>query len=289
MPVIRSVALGARVDGTFCVMHLLNASPVAILVVLLAGGLLAGTLGGLLGIGGGFVLRPLLHLVVGLPPAHAAGTCILAVLFTTLGGSYRHYRRRNIHLPSLAPLVVSGGLASGLSSLLFQVAVLRARWLDLAVGLVFLLVSARLVAEAITGFMERRRVTASDNVICGTPAQKLSTGAVAGVLPGLLGVGRGGILVSAFTLLLRVPVKVAVAASLACFCCNAFVSSAFRIAQGHVALGMALPAWVGTFVGANLGTTLDRRLRSRTPAFLLGLLFIYASARLILVFFETPA
>ncbi len=245
-------------------MDLLNASPVGILVVLLAGGLLAGMLGGLLGIGGGVVLMPLLRLIVGLPPAQAAGTCILAVFFTTLGGSCRHYRRRNIHLPSLAPLVVSGGLASGLSSLLFQVTVLRARWFDLAVGLVFLLVSARLVAEAITGFMERKRVTASGNVVRGTPAQKLSIGAVAGVLPGLLGVGTGGILVPAFTLLLRVPVKVAMAASLACFCCNAFVSSAFKIAQGHVVLGMALPACVGAFVGANLGTTLNRRFHSRT-------------------------
>ena len=87
---------------------------------LLPGGLLAGALGGLLGIGGGIVLMPVLRFGVGLSPALAAGTCILAVFFTTLGGSYRHYRLGHVELRSIIPIILSGPQACGLFSLLFS-------------------------------------------------------------------------------------------------------------------------------------------------------------------------
>ena len=54
-------------------------------LLLLAGGLLAGVLGGLLGLGGGIILMPLLRFGAGLSPAYAAGTCVIAVFFTTRG------------------------------------------------------------------------------------------------------------------------------------------------------------------------------------------------------------
>jgi uncharacterized membrane protein YfcA len=252
-------------------------------LVLLAGGLLAGTLGGFLGIGGGIVLMPLLRLVLGLPPVEAAGTCILAVFFTTLGGSYRHYRRGNLHLPSLAPVILAGVLASALFSLLFQVVVRRPQWFDLGIGLVFLLVAARMVAEGLTGLAARQRGTATGTPVRGTAAQKVGIGAAAGMLPGLLGIGTGGILVPAFTFLLRTPVKIAMAASLACFCCNAFVSAGFKVGQGHVALGMALPACVGTFAGATVGATLNRRSRSRALILLFGLFFAWVAVRFLVL------
>jgi uncharacterized membrane protein YfcA len=80
----------------------MSAIEISEILMLFGGGLLAGTLGGLLGIGGGIVLMPMLRFLVGLSPAHAAGTCILAVFFTTLGGSYRHYKQGNVNfsLPS---------------------------------------------------------------------------------------------------------------------------------------------------------------------------------------------
>ena len=117
------------------------------MLLLLSGGLLAGTLGGLLGIGGGIVLMPVLRFVVGLAPAFAAGTCILAVFFTTLGGSYRHYRLGHVDLWSIIPLIVSGALTCCLFSLLFSYLARRGHWLDLGVGLVFSMISARFSAH----------------------------------------------------------------------------------------------------------------------------------------------
>jgi uncharacterized membrane protein YfcA len=56
------------------------------LLLLAFGGLIAGMLGGLLGIGGGILLMPILRFGVGLEPAYSAGTFIVAVFLTTLGG-----------------------------------------------------------------------------------------------------------------------------------------------------------------------------------------------------------
>ena len=192
------------------------------ILLLFSGGLLAGALGGLLGIVGGIVLMPLLRFVALLPPAYAAGTCVVAVFFTTLGGSYRHYRLGNINFRSITPVIISGALASGIFSCLFIYLAGRGRWLDLGVGIVFSLVSVRMICEGIPGLVKKRTVPIAGNKLGGTLLQKTSIGTVAGILPGLLGIGTGGILVPAFTFLLRTPVKIAMAASLACFCINAF-------------------------------------------------------------------
>ena len=70
---------------------------------LVFGGIMAGMLGGLLGIGGGILLMPILRFIVGLDPAYAAGTCVVAVFFTTLGGSLKHFKLGHIDFPSILP------------------------------------------------------------------------------------------------------------------------------------------------------------------------------------------
>ena len=253
--------------------------------LLLAGGLLAGALGGFLGIGGGVVLMPLLRFFVGLSPAYAAGTCILAVFFTTLGGSYRHYQLGHIRIRALVPIIVSGATATVLSSLLFQHLATRERWLDLGIGIVFSLISIRMIAEGMNRFPERGFEETSRHEIGGTLPQRIATGGLAGVLPGLLGIGTGVILVPTFNLLFRASIKVAMACSLACFCFNALISSAFKIAQGFIEPEVALPICLGTLIGANLGAILNKRFASNVVKFLFGLVFSFISAKFILSFF----
>lgn len=253
--------------------------------LLFAGGLLAGMLGGLLGIGGGIVLMPLLRFVVGLSAAHAAGTCIVAVFFTTVGGSYRHYRLGHVRIRAMTPVIIAGAAATVLFSILFQHLAAKEHWLDLGIGMVFLMVSIRMVAEGIRRFPRREPVETADDTIGGTLAQKVATGAIAGVLPGLLGIGTGVVLVPVFNLLLHVPIKIAMACSLTCFSFNALISSAFKLAQGFVDLNVALPICLGTLIGANLGAILNKRFASDVVRLLFGLLFMYISLRFILSFF----
>ncbi len=250
-------------------------------LILIGGGLLAGSLGGLLGLGGGIVLMPLLRFGANLSPAQAAGTCVLAVFFTTLGGSYRHFRLGNIRLGTIVPVIVAGAVAAMTASLAFQHLASHGRWLDLGIGLVFSLISIRMLTEGTIGLLKPRAEMAPGAGIRGSPAAKLGVGAAAGALPGLLGIGTGGILVPAFTFLLKAPIKAAIGASLVCFCLNTFISSAFKLAQGFIDLERALPLCLGTLCGANLGALLNGRFSSRTLKVVFGFVFGYVALRFI--------
>jgi hypothetical protein len=250
------------------------------LLLLLAGGLLAGALGGFLGIGGGIVLMPLLRFLVGLSPARAAGTCILAVFFTSVGGSFRHLRQGHLAIGSIVPVILSGAAASALCSFAFGYLARRGHWLDLGIGLVFLFVSSRMIVAGWRGAATSGTGQESaDNVMRGPLALKAAIGAAAGGLPGLLGIGTGGILVPAFTLLLRAPVKTAMAASLTCYTFTAAISAAFKLWQGYVALESALPLCLGTLVGANLGAMMNRRSRAGILQLAFGIVFVFVSLR----------
>ena len=259
------------------------------LALLVAGGLTAGMLGGLLGIGGGIILMPILRFAVGLPAPQAAGICIVAVFFTTLGGSYRHYRLGHIEVRSVVPVLLPGLVACVGCSLLFPLLAQRSGWLDLSIGLIFLLVSARMIVESMRDLLRRARETPQHVRVEGGLPQKLSIGVVSGVLPGLLGIGTGGFLVPAFAFLLKTPIKTAMAASLVCFCCTAGVSAGFKYTQGYVGLHLALPLCVGTLVGANLGAVINRRSSSPALRFLFGFAFACVSLRFIISFVQATA
>ncbi len=248
-------------------------------------GLLAGTLGGLLGIGGGIVLLPFLRFCVGLSPAQAAGTCVVAVFCTTLSGSYRHHRLGHVDFRSIFPVIIAGAIATAVFSFVFLWMAKRGRWLDLGTGLVFCLISARMMVEGLVESRGGRDVSTADtNRMRGSIGSRLAIGTAGGILPGLLGIGTGGIMVPAFTLVLKAPIKTAIGCSLTCFAANALISAGFKYAQGFVDLTIAGPACIGTLVGAYLGATLNRKFPSAGLKILFGAVFAYVSLKFMLSF-----
>ncbi len=254
---------------------------------LLLVGILAGGLGGMLGIGGGIVMMPVLRFGLGLPPGLAAGTCMTAVFCTTLGGSYRHLRHSGLRLKPLLPVIGAGVVAVALCSWCFALLAPRGRWLDLGVGLVIALIAGRMMFQGL-GRIRRTR-TKDPQTLPGSVGAKMAIGGAAGTLPGLLGIGTGGVLVPAFSILLSAPVKTAMAASLFCFAVNAGISAGFKLAQGYVVLGAAVPLGLGTLVGAYLGALGNRRFSSRVLSVAFGLLFAFVAIRFMISGFKgTP-
>ena len=82
------------------------------------------------------------------------------------------------------------------------------------------------------------------------------------------------------------PIKRAIAASLACFCLNASLSATIKVAQGYVDLRVAWPLCLGTLLGANLGALINRRFPSRLLKVLFGALFVYVSIKFVLAGLE---
>ena len=91
-------------------------------------GLLAGLLSGLLGIGGGLVFSPLL-LLAGLDPYQALATSTLAIVPTTLGGTWAHLRNRSLPWRGSLAIVLGASLGAGLFS---QVGLVLHGWMLLA-------------------------------------------------------------------------------------------------------------------------------------------------------------
>ncbi len=251
--------------------------------IILAAGGAAGILGGLLGIGGGIILMPLLRFYFGLSPAMAAGTCIIAVFFTTLGGSLRHYRDGNIKLKPIMPVILSGAVFTVIFSTFFPQAARRPSLLDAGIGLVFFLVSMRMAAEGAADFI-KKRPPAGRRELGGAGGIKITIGAFAGALPGLLGIGTGAILVPAFRFLLNAPVKAAIGSSLVCFAANALVSSLFKISQGFAEVKLALLLSLGTLTGAALGAAINRKSPPAILKLLFGAVFFIIALKYVGVF-----
>lgn len=251
---------------------------------LLFGGMAAGTLGGLLGIGGGILIMPILRFVLGLDPAHAAGTCIVAVFFTTLGGSLKHFKLGHINLRSILPVIISGLISSLIFSFVFIYFTKKDAWLDMATGIVFSLIALRMIWEGLVDYRYKFLETPHGKGLYGSTLMKLSVGGAAGLLPGLLGIGTGAVLVPAFSLAMNAPIKIAIGSSLACFSLNALVSSALKLFQGFARLDVLIPLCIGTLLGSQFGATLNERFSPPFLKVLFGVCFFYVAVKYILLF-----
>lgn len=243
-------------------------------MMLFVAGVLAGFAGGLLGIGGGVVLMPVLRFVMDLSPAEAAGTCIVAVFFTTVGGGIRHYCLGQVPMHYLWPVIVAGVMATFVFSILFRHFAQRGCWIDIGIGCIMLVLAIYMILDGI-----RRR---SEEFECAMPkgggcarsfARKAGLGFAAGVLPGLFGIGTGTLLVPGFSYLLKWPVKLAMGSALVCFGANAFISAAMKYAQGYTLLRLALPMGFGCLAGSLLGATTNHRTPSPVLRGLFGAFF----------------
>jgi len=253
-------------------------------IILIISGLFAGFLGGMLGIGGGIVLMPILRFFVGLSPAFASGTCVITVFFTTLGGSFRHYKLGHVKLRPILPVIVSGAVSSIIFSVFFPYFAKKPIWLDLGTGLVFSIISLRMIIEGLSDRRSRKIEKVHKTEIKNRILAKTGIGALAGAMPGLLGIGSGAILVPAFTLLLRFPIKIAIGSSLTCFCMNAFLSSGFKLFQGYTIIQTALPLCLGALIGANIGAFINRHFPSSLLKIIFGIAFLCISFKYIWMF-----
>ena len=253
--------------------------PTSGFMVLCVGGLAAGTLGGLLGIGGGILIMPLLRFVMKLPPATAAGICIVAVFFTTIGGSVKHFKLGHIEVRSILPVMLTGFISTIIFSLVFVYVSGKDKWLDVGMGVVFSVVALRMLWEGIIDALQKSVQPRSGGGVPGSISAKKFACKSIREGPGLLGIGTGAVLVPAFAIVLNAPIKVAIGSSLACFSLNALVSSLFKLSQGYVRFSILVPLCLGTFLGSRFGATLNGRFSSGVLKIFFGLLFVYVALK----------
>jgi len=262
-----------------------------------------GFLSGLFGVGGGFLLTPLL-IFSGVPSSVAVASVTGQVVAASTSGALSYYRRGQIDLHLSIYLVLASILGSFLGVWIFGV--LRALGqLDLFISLGFLLllgfVGTLMMTEAVRSILKRRagivvreKLPNQHNWFHGLPwrvrfkksrlyisvVPVLLLGFCIGVVGALLGIGGGFILVPALVYLLRVPGNMVIGTSLLqVVAMMAATTILHAVTSQSVDILLAFCLMVGGTVGAQFGASAGKYLRGEQLRALLALLVLAVAIR----------
>jgi uncharacterized membrane protein YfcA len=243
--------------------------------LLIPAGVAIGALGTLIGVGGGFLLIPLLIYLYDYPPAIVTGISLTVVLGASMSGSiaYARLRRTDYYSALLfAAAALPGAMLGTYASHFIPKALFHGvfgAFLSAAAGWIWL--SQRAAGDATaprTTRGHRRALTDADGISYEYAySRRLGVGisAAVGFAGSLLGVGGGIILVPSFVRWLNFPPKVATATSQLMVMIYALSGVALRLSIGSLRgyVDEASMLLVGAVVGAQIGARLSRRLRGK--------------------------
>ncbi len=267
----------------------------------------AGVLSGMFGVGGAVLTTPGIR-ALGASPIEAVGSTVPPILPGAVSGTWRYSRSGLVNWRV--------GLVCGLAGTVLAVA---GAWLSDRIDghLLMVATAALLLYTGVSTFVQARRpaavhvpteaegpehdaepapatgVAAGDDpevlrsaAVHRHPVGRLSlVGAAAGLLAGLLGVGGGVVMMPAFTQILRIPMKVAVASSLVAVAIFSVPALVTHTVLGHVNWTYSLLLVAGSVPGAQIGSritigTADRTVRLLFGGFLTLLALVYGAAEL---------
>jgi len=280
--------------------------------VLLAMGAAVGFLSGMFGVGGGFLITPLL-IFYNIPPAIAVATGANQVIASSFSGALAHLKRGTVDIKLGLVLLVGGIFGSSAGAAVF--ALLRAYGqLDLAVSLLYVgflgTVGGMMLIESVNAIRRSRsgqppslRRPGQHNWIHRLPLKMrfrasklfvsvipiLGLGAAIGFLAAIMGVGGGFIMVPAMIYLLKVPTNVVIGTSLFQIM---FVTAYTTVVQATlnqtVDIVLAFLLMVGGVAGAQYGAKVGQKLRGDQLRALLAALVLAVALRLAFDLFVAP-
>jgi len=249
-------------------------------------GMLIGGLSGLFGVGGGFLMTPLL-IFLGIPPAVAVGTEAPHVLASSISGAIAHWRRRNVDIKMGFILLLGGIAGSTVGVNIFKILIGFGQ-VDLIIQLLFIfflgLVGFSMLFESARTTIKKYRTTSTIRTklhqhswLHGLPFKMrfhrsklyistippLLIGFVVGILSAMMGVGGGFIMIPAMVYILGMSTNVVVGTSLFQII---FVTANSTFFQSYlnqtVDIVLATLMIVGGVIGAQIGARLGTRIRA---------------------------
>ncbi|SMX38307.1 sulfite exporter TauE/SafE family protein [Maliponia aquimaris] len=284
---------------------------VSVNIFLLLGlGGLVGILSGMFGVGGGFLLTPLLFFI-GVPPAVAVATGANQIVASSVSGLLAHLRRKTVDLRMGTVLLVGGLIGAALGVYIFNLLKSLGQ-VDLLVRLcyvVFLgIIGALMFVESLSALRKTRRGALpprkKHNWIHALPFKMrfrtsglyisvvppALVGMSVGVLSAIMGVGGGFIMVPAMIYLLNMPTKVVIGTSLfQIIFVTAFTTMLHATTNYTVDVMLAVLLLVGGVIGAQVGTTIGMRLKAEQLRILLALLVLMVCGKIALDLLLRPS
>ena len=271
-------------------------------------GALTGVLSGLFGVGGGFLMTPLL-IFIGVSPAVAVSSSANQIIASSVSGFMAHWRKRNVDI-KMGVFLMTGGLFGSLIGVSLFAQLQRVGQIDLVIALcyVFFLgaIGLSMAIESLLSIRGRNvpRKPKDDTklrfpvLVVHFPASgrdmsmliPIAIGMVVGVLVSIMGIGGGFFMIPAMIYLLRMPAHLVVGTSLfQIIFVTANVTFMQAMTTKTVDVILALLLIVGAVVGAQIGTRLGGKLPAEYMRGLLALIVLGVALRLSLDLFVTPA
>jgi uncharacterized membrane protein YfcA len=276
--------------------------PVNVLLIL-AMGAAVGVVSGMFGIGGGFLMTPLL-IFVGIAPAVAVASVASHIAASSFSGALAYWRRRAID-PALALVLLTGGTV-GTALGVFVFTLLRSLGqLDLLIALSYLVllttVGGLMFSEGLRAILRARRGqhspmrrSGSHGWIHGLPLKMrfkrskiylsvipiILVGVIIGFIGAIMGIGGGFILVPTMIYLLRVPTSTVIGTSMVLTLVTMVIATLLHAVTNHqVDSVLALILMIGGVTGAQFGARLGQSIRSEHLRLLLGFIILLVGLR----------
>jgi uncharacterized membrane protein YfcA len=273
-----------------------------------------GYLSGLFGVGGGFLLTPLL-IFIGVPPPVAVATSANQVVAASVSAVYAHWRKDNVDFKMGAVLLVGGIAGSSFGAYLFTV-LKRIGQLDAVIALSYVIILGTIGSMMLTESIRALRVKPSSTppvrrkrlhdhpAIRALPFKMrfrksqlyisvllpVVLGFLVGILAAIMGVGAGFLLVPAMIYLLGMPTAIVVGTSLfQIIFVTANVTMLHAITTQTVDVTLALLLLLGSVIGAQYGVRHGARLRGEQIRGLLAALVLTVAIALAIELILPPA
>ncbi|MFG6569656.1 sulfite exporter TauE/SafE family protein [Sulfitobacter sp. 1A13679] len=278
--------------------------------LLLGLGGIVGILSGMFGVGGGFLITPLLFFV-GIPPAVAVATSTNQIVASSFSALLAHLKRKTVDFRMGWVLLAGGLIGSGIGMFIFNylkslgqvdllVTLCYVVFLGIIGGLMFV-ESLRAIRRTRKGGRVKRkkhywvhglpfkiRFRVSGLYISVIPP--VLVGAAVGMLSAIMGVGGGFIMVPAMIYLLGMPTKVVIGTSLLqIIFVTGFTTMLHATTNQTVDIVLAVLLLVGGVLGAQVGTRIGVRMQAEQLRILLAVLVLVVCGKLALDLLLEPA
>lgn len=259
-------------------------------------GLISGTIGSLIGLGGGIIIVPALlyfsvytNLLEGITPQIAVGTSLIIMIFTGLSSTLSYMKHKTIDFRSGLIFLLGSGPGGIVGA--WANKALNMQSFNIYFGIFMIFVSVILMVKGklkpLSAKTEKGMKRTFTDLQGRTweygfnPLIGIAISFFVGFCSGIFGIGGGSLMVPAMILLFLFPPHVAVATSMFMIFLSAIISSTTHVFMGNVNWLYALALIPGAWVGAKLGAYVNMKITSNAVVHILRLILILVGIRLI--------
>jgi uncharacterized membrane protein YfcA len=240
---------------------------------------LASVFGSMVGLGGGFVLVPILRIVLGFSPAAVAGTSLVLIVANSASGAFTYLLHRRVHL-KIGLLIALGGLPSTILGAILSLHI-PARLFDVLLAVVLMAIAVDLVWNAEKRLAGRHEVRPIHELKGMSYRGALGLGFVVGIFLSLFGLGGGIVMIPAFLYFSELPLHAISATSQFAILLTSPPGLIVHILQHDVVGRDVIPLVAGGLLGGPIGARLSLRLRSPQLVIAIAIALVVAAITLV--------